>query len=73
MTATHAVDAPVFILPFEGKFSDIVTTARRSNAMKKSGDNGKWISYALRQDETGTTVAEAIRRVGTSEQTGYRS
>ena len=41
MTATHAVDAPVFILPFEGKFSDIVTTARRSNAMKKSGDNGK--------------------------------
>jgi len=41
--------------------------------MKKSGDNGKWISYALRQDETGTTVAEATRRVGTSEQTGYRS
>ena len=35
-------------------------------------DEEERISYALRQAETGTPVAEVIRRIGISEQTFYR-
>ena len=35
-------------------------------------DEEEQISYALRQAETGTPVAEVIRRIGISEQTFYR-
>ena len=40
--------------------------------MKKSRYTEEQISYALRQAETGTPVAEVIRRMGISEQTFYR-
>ena len=40
--------------------------------MKKSKFTEEQISYALKQAETGTAVAEVIRRMGVSEQTFYR-
>ena len=40
--------------------------------MKKSKFTEEQISYALKQAETGTPVAEVIRRMGISEQTFYR-
>ena len=40
--------------------------------MEKSRNTEEQISYALRQAETGTPVAELIRRIGILEQTFYR-
>ena len=40
--------------------------------MKKSRYTEEQIAYAVRQAETGTPVAEVIRRMGISEQTFYR-
>lgn len=40
--------------------------------MKKSRYTEQQIAYALRQADTGTPVAEVIRRMGISEQTFYR-
>ena len=40
--------------------------------MKKSRYSEEQISYALKQAETGTPVAEVLRRMGISEQTFYR-
>ena len=40
--------------------------------MKKSRYTEEQIAYALRQAETGTPVADVIRRMGVSEQTFYR-
>lgn len=40
--------------------------------MKKSRYTEEQIAFALKQAETGTPVAEAIRRMGVSEQTFYR-
>ena len=40
--------------------------------MKKSRYNEEQIAYAMKQAETGTPVAEVIRRMGISEQTFYR-
>lgn len=40
--------------------------------MKKSKFTEEQISYALKQAETWTPVAEVIRRMGVSEQTFYR-
>lgn len=40
--------------------------------MKKSRFTEEQIAYALRQAETGTAVAEVIRKMGISEQTFYR-
>ena len=40
--------------------------------MKKSGYTEKQIAFTLKQAETGTPVAEVIRRMGVSEQTLYR-
>ena len=40
--------------------------------MKKIRYTEEQISYALKQAETGTPVAEVIRRMGISEQTYYR-
>src|ERR1700726_929252 len=40
--------------------------------MKKSRFTEEHISFALKQAETGTPVAEVLRRVGISEQTFYR-
>jgi putative transposase len=38
----------------------------------KSRYTGEQIAYALKQADTGTPVAEVIRRMGVSEQTFYR-
>jgi putative transposase len=40
--------------------------------MKKSRYTEEQITFALKQAETGTPVAEVIRRMGVSEQTFYR-
>ncbi len=40
--------------------------------MKKSRYTEGQIAYAMKQAETGTPVAEVIRRMGISEQTFYR-
>ena len=40
--------------------------------MKKTRHTGEQIAFALKQAETGTAVAEVIRRMGISEQTFYR-
>ena len=40
--------------------------------MKKSRFSEEQIAFALKQAETGTPVAEVIRRMGVSEQTFYR-
>jgi putative transposase len=40
--------------------------------VKKSRFTEEQIAYALRQAETGTSVAEVIRKMGISEQTFYR-
>ena len=40
--------------------------------MKNSRFTEEQIAYALRQAETGTSVAEVIRKMGISEQTFYR-
>lgn len=45
---------------------------RKEHAVKKSRYTEEQIAYALRQAETGTPVAEVIRRMGISEQTFYR-
>lgn len=40
--------------------------------MKKSKYTEEQIAFALRQDETGTRVAEICRKMGIAEQTFYR-
>ncbi len=40
--------------------------------MKKSRFSEEQIAFALRQAETGTPVAEVVRKMGISEQTFYR-
>ncbi|WP_238229229.1 transposase, partial [Methylorubrum aminovorans] len=40
--------------------------------MKKSRFTEEQIAFALKQAETGTPVAEVLRRMGISEQTFYR-
>ena len=40
--------------------------------MRKSRYTDEQIAFALKQAETGTPVAEVIRRMGVSEQTFYR-
>jgi putative transposase len=45
---------------------------KKEHAVKKSRYTEEQIAYALRQAETGTPVAEVIRRMGISEQTYYR-
>jgi putative transposase len=49
-----------------------VIPVRKEHAVKKSRYTEEQIAYALRQAETGTPVAEVIRRMGISEQTFYR-
>ena len=44
----------------------------KEHAVKKSRYTEEQIAYALKQAETGTPVAEVIRRMGISEQTFYR-
>jgi putative transposase len=44
----------------------------KEHAVKKSRYTDEQIAYAMKQAETGTPVAEVIRRMGISEQTFYR-
>ena len=44
----------------------------KEHAAKQSGYTEGQIAYAMEQAETGTPVAEVIRRMGISEQTFYR-
>jgi putative transposase len=44
----------------------------KEHAVKKSRYTEEQIAYALKQAETGTPVAEVLRRMGISEQTFYR-
>ncbi len=44
----------------------------KEHAVKKSRFTDEQIAYAMKQAETGTPVAEVIRRMGISEQTFYR-
>jgi putative transposase len=44
----------------------------KEHAVKKSRYTEEQIAYATKQAETGTPVAEVIRRMGISEQTFYR-
>jgi putative transposase len=46
--------------------------ATGGDQMKKSTFTEEQITYALRQAETGTPVAEVCRKLGISEQTFYR-
>jgi hypothetical protein len=48
------------------------TLRGRSGAVKKSRFTEEQIAFAPKQAETGTPVAEVLRRVGISEQTFYR-
>lgn len=49
-----------------------MTLVRKEHAVKKSRYTEEQIAYALKQAETGTPVAEVLRRMGISEQTFYR-
>jgi putative transposase len=44
----------------------------KEHAVKKSRYTEEQIAYAMKQAETGTPVAEVIRRMGISEQAFYR-
>ncbi len=44
----------------------------KEHAVKKSRYTEEQIAYALKQAETGTPVAEVLRRMGISEQAFYR-
>jgi putative transposase len=44
----------------------------KEHAVKMSRFTGEQIACAMKQAETGTPVAEVIRRMGISEQTFYR-
>jgi putative transposase len=44
----------------------------KGHAVKKSQYTEEQIAYALKLAETGTAVAEVLRRMGISEQTFYR-
>jgi putative transposase len=52
------------------RFCDTLTGEER--AVKKTRFTEEQIAFALKQAETGTPVAEVIRRMGVSEQTFYR-
>lgn len=49
-----------------------MTLVLKEHAVKKSRYTEEQIAYALKQAETGTPVAEVLRRMGISEQTFYR-
>ncbi len=54
---------PTDFIGREERIVDNVTTVREEQAVKKSKFTEEQISFALKQPETGTPVAEVIRRV----------
>ena len=63
---------PVFQPSLSESFPALLSLRARSWNMKKSRYTEEQIAFALKQAETGTPVAEVIRRMGVSEQTFYR-
>jgi putative transposase len=63
---------PCFLVHFEREFSGLEKPSGKELEMKKSRYTDEQIAFALKQAETGTPVAEVIRRMGISEQTFYR-
>ena len=63
---------PCFLAHFEREFSGLEKPSGKELGMKKSRYTDEQIAFALKQAETGTPVAEVIRRMGISEQTFYR-
>ncbi|CAA9479561.1 MAG: Transposase, IS3/IS911 family [uncultured Sphingomonadaceae bacterium] len=63
---------PVFSSSLSESFPALLNLRARSWRMKKSRYTDEQIAFALKQAETGTPVAEVIRRMGISEQTFYR-
>lgn len=63
--------SPVFF-HFEREFSGLEKPSGKELEMKKSRYTDEQIAFALKQAETGTPVAEVIRRMGILEQTFYR-
>jgi putative transposase len=45
---------------------------KEQESMKKSKYSAEQVAFALRQGESGTSVAEVCRKMGISEQTFYR-
>jgi putative transposase len=66
------VTSPLFLVHFEREFSGLEKPSGKELDMKKSRYTDEQIAFALKQAETGTPVAEVIRRMGISEQTFYR-
>ena len=62
---------PVFSSKLSESFPALGSLRARSWVMKKSRYTEEQIAFALKQAETGTPVAEVIRRMGVSEQTFY--
>ncbi len=70
---SYAVDVlPIFSSSLSESFPALRSLGARSWDMKKSKYTDEQIAFALKQAETGTPVAEVIRRMGISEQTFYR-
>jgi putative transposase len=57
---------------FECDFLDIVYLSRKSILIKKKRHTEAQIVFALRQAESGTAVAEIVRKMEISEATSYR-
>ena len=66
------LDVPPVLVHFEREFSGLEKPSGKELEMKKSRYTDEQIAFALKQAETGTPVAEVIRRMGISEQTFYR-
>ncbi|TCQ09092.1 putative transposase [Sphingomonas sp. PP-CC-3A-396] len=64
--------SPLFISPFKREFSGLEKPSGEELEIKKSRYTDEQIGFALKQAETGTLVAEVIRRMRISEQTFYR-
>lgn len=76
LSAGSLVSLPVTLAhktgPFEsGKFRHDVVIETRGRAVKKSGFTEEQITYALKQAELGTRVAEVCRKMGLSDATFY--
>lgn len=61
------VTSPYFFIHFEESLAALYSLWARSWNMKKSRYTDQQIAFALKQAETGTPVAEVIRRMGISE------
>lgn len=69
---SSVVTSPLFLVHFKREFSGLEKPSGKELDMKKSWYTDEQIAFALKQAETGTPVAEVIRRMGISEQTFYR-